>query len=111
MLLQTLASIARKLELNEDQILTLHCFNRGLLGKLGIRQAYSLITDIVDRYELEDAPTSPTYGAQLVRKGILTTDEGYLFAEGYLIHAASKEQQQSKSRSEDRSSDAFDGKA
>ena len=97
MLLQTLASIAKKLELNEDQILILHCFNRAILGKLGIRQAYALISDIVDRYDLEDESTSPTYGAQLVRKGILTTEEGYLFAEGYLIHAAPKEQQRSGS--------------
>lgn len=111
MLLQTLASIATKLELNEDQILTIHCFNRGMLGKLGIRQAFALISDIVERYDLEDERTSPSYGAQLVRKGVLTSEEGYLFAEGYVINGPSKEQQQSARSPETQSSDTFDGKA
>ena len=87
-LLESLAAIAKKLEIPSESIILLHTFNRGLLGKLGIRTAYAVLGDIVERYELRDEADAPTYGVQLVTKGVLTPAEGYLFAEGYLIHEA-----------------------
>ena len=90
-LLTCLATTATKLELSSDQILILHCFNRGLLGKFGIRTAYAILGDLVERFGLDDRPDAHTYGAQLVKKGILTPAEGYLFAEGYLLNATQAE--------------------
>jgi hypothetical protein len=109
-LLECLATTAKKLELSDEQILVLHCFNRAILGKLGIRTAYAIIADLVDRYGLDDSPDAPTYGAQLVKKGILTPAEGYLFAEGYLLNAE-KTKEHAASNGEDAEAAAFDGKA
>lgn len=92
-LLECLATIAKKLEITDDNILALHCFNRALLGKLGIRTAYAILGDLVDRYELRDDADAPTYGTQLVKKGILTPAEGYLFAEGYLLNGTQAKEQ------------------
>jgi hypothetical protein len=86
-LLTCLATIATKLRLSSDQVLILHCFNRGFLGKVGTRATYSILGDLVERFGLDDRVDAPTYGAQLVKKGILTPAEGYLFAEGYLLNA------------------------
>lgn len=111
-LLETLSSTAKKLGITHEQMAILYCFNRSLLGRLGVRIAHAILSDLVDRHELSDDPDAPTYGAQLVRKGILTSDEGYLFAEGHLIHAAPKEQQQpQRSQETGSSADPFDGKA
>lgn len=90
-LLECLATIAKKLELTDENILVLHSFNRALLGKLGMRTAYAILSDLVERYDLRDDADAPTYGTQLVKKGILTAAEGYLFAEGYMLNGTQAE--------------------
>lgn len=108
-LLTCLATTAKKLELSSDQIVLLHCFNRGFLGKVGIRTAYAILGDLVERFGLDDRPEALTYGAQLVKKGVLAPAEGYLFAEGYLLNATESEKQPA-SDGEIPEAAAFDGK-
>ncbi len=109
-LLECLGTIAKKLEITPDAAITLHTFNRGLLGKLGIRTAMAILADLVDRYDLHDESDAPTYGAQLAKLGVLTPEEGYLFAEGYMLNGETIEIS-AESRGANGSPTAFDGKA
>jgi hypothetical protein len=109
-LLECLARIATKLEISANEILTLHCWNRGMLGKVGMRSAMAILANLAERYDFDDAPDAPTYGTQLVKKGILTPAEGYLFAEGYLLNAE-KAKEHAASDGADAEAAAFDGKA
>ena len=110
-LLECLATIAKKLELSNEQILELHCFNRGILSKLGMRSAIAILADLADRYEFDDTSDAPTYGTQLVKKGILTPAEGYLFAEGHLLNVTKAKEQPSRDGEDGQGSVADDAAA
>jgi len=112
-LLECLRTTARKLELSDESIVLLYAFNRGLLGKLGTRTAFAIISNIAERYELQDGPDDSTYGTQLAKLGILTAEEGYLFSEGYLSGTPSdtKEHPSGNAQAQISGAPAFDGKA
>jgi hypothetical protein len=109
-LLECLGAIATKLGISANEVLTLHCWNRGMLGKIGMRSAMAILASLAERYDFDDAPDAPTYGTQLVKKGILTPAEGYLFAGGYLLNAE-KAKEHTASDGADAEATAFDGKA
>lgn len=110
-LLECLARIATKLGISASEVLTLHCWNRGMLGKVGMRSAIAILADLADRYEFDDTSDAPTYGTQLVKKGILTPAEGYLFAEGHLLNVTKAKEQPSRDGEDGQGSVADDAAA
>jgi len=77
------ANIANKLGISQENAMLLHALLRGWLNVIARRKAYIVVTDIVQRFDLEDADYAVSYGAQLLAKGILNQTEAELFAGNY----------------------------
>lgn len=77
------ANIANKLGISQEAALLLHGLLRGWLNQLARRRAYIIVTDIVDRFSLEESDFEITYAKQLLAKGILTPTEAEVFAGNY----------------------------
>lgn len=77
------ASIANKLGITQEEALLLHGLLRGWLSVLARRKAYIVVTEIVERFSLEESDFEATYAGQLLAKGVLTPTEAEVFAGNY----------------------------
>jgi len=74
------ASIANKLQITQEQALLLHALICGWLNVLARRKAYIIVSEIVERFSLEESDFELTYAKQLLAKGVLTPTEAEVFA-------------------------------
>lgn len=77
------ASIANKLGITQEDALLLHALLRGWLNVLARRKAYIVVSNIVERFSLEESDFAATYAGQLLAKGVLTPTEAEVFAGDY----------------------------
>jgi hypothetical protein len=77
------AKIANQLGITQENALLLHALLSGWLNVLGRRKAYIVVSDIVERFQLDDGDYSLSYAKQLLDKGILTPTEAEVFAGNY----------------------------
>jgi hypothetical protein len=77
------ASIANKLGISQEEGLLLHALLCGWLNTLARRRAYIIVSDIVQRFSLEESDFAATYAGQLLAKGVLTPTEAEVFAGNY----------------------------
>jgi hypothetical protein len=61
----------------------LHALLRGWLSVLARRKAYIIVSDIVERFSLEESDFENSYAKQLLAKGVLTPTEAEVFAGNY----------------------------
>ena len=77
------ANIANKLGISQEEALLLHGLLRGWLNPLARRRAYIVVSEIVERFSLEESDFEATYAKQLLAKGVLTPTEAEVFAGNY----------------------------
>jgi hypothetical protein len=80
MMLERWQQIAHKLQITEDEAVLMHAFNRGWLGNWGKRRCYIVVSEIVERFGLDDRDFDKTYAQQLFIRGVLDEPEAALFA-------------------------------
>jgi hypothetical protein len=83
MMIRIWANIANKLGITHENALLLHAFLRGYLNVIARRKAYIVVTDIVERFGLDDTEYAVSYARQLLAKGILNPTEAEVFAGNY----------------------------
>lgn len=74
------AQISHKLGISQEEALLLHGLLRGWLNTLARRKAYVIVSEIVERFSLDESDFEATYAKQLLAKGVLTPTEAEVFA-------------------------------
>jgi hypothetical protein len=80
MMIRAWANIANKLGITQESALLLHALLRGWLNVIARRQAYIVVSDLVERFDLDDTEYAVSYAEQLLAKGILNPTEAGIFA-------------------------------